>query len=152
MKIILKMLTANLKSRFLRFVIVGVINTTLAYAVYSIALALGFVYAVANFIALVIGILIGFTTHGKFVFNRLDYCRFWRFILCWILIYCTNIAIIHQLIELQLDPYLAGALALPVIVPLSFIVQKYFVFMHGNSTRNSCYCTKNDNVKDLSKR
>lgn len=121
-----------IKSQFLRFALTGIFNTLLAYCVYALALAVGFLYPTANFIALLTGILIGFTTQGKFVFNRLDYRRLWRFLLCWGLIYCVNVVIIRQIIEHNFDPYVAGALALPVIVLLSFLVQKYFVFADGN--------------------
>lgn len=117
-----------LNSQFLRFILVGGFNTILAYAVYALALALGLLYPAANFIALVTGILISFTMQGKYVFNRLDYRSLWRFLLCWLLIYCVNIAIIGELIEYRLDPYAAGAMALPVIVLISFMVQKHFVF------------------------
>jgi len=120
-------------NQFLRFVVVGVFNTLLAYAIYALSLAVGFPYPIANFIALVFGIIISFTTQGKIVFNSLEYRRFWRFLLCWSLIYCINIAIIRELIHLGFGAYAAGALALPVIAVISFGVQKFFVFTQENA-------------------
>lgn len=133
---------AFLETQFLRFIIVGAFNTLLAYAVYALALAVGFLYPMANFIALVFGIIISFTTQGKIVFNSLDYRRFWRFLLCWALIYCVNIAIIRKLIPLGFGPYAAGALALPVAAVLSFAVQKFFVF-----TREDAVCCSHNSYE-----
>lgn len=140
------------KSQFVRFVLTGTVNTIVAYAVYALALVLGCVYTVANFIALVTGILISFTTQGKFVFNSLDYSLFWRFLVCWILIFWANVAIIRHLIELRFDPYVAGALALPFITPLSFVVQKYLVFANDDLTLESRPYTKDSNISDFPKR
>jgi len=139
-----------LRIQFLRFILVGIFNTMLAYAVYALALAVGFPYPLANFIALICGIIIGFMTQGKIVFFNSDHSRFWRFLLCWTLIYCVNIAIISKLINLGFTPYAAGAIALPVIAVLSFTVQKLFVFPKDNVVccRNISlkkYCPKDDN-------
>lgn len=129
--IVKKRVALHLKNQFLRFIGVGVFNTLLVYAVYALALALGLLYPVANFIALCTGILISFTTQSKFVFNRWEYRLFWRFLLSWALIYCANVAFIHQMIALQFNPYQAGMLALPANAVLSFFIQKHFVFARG---------------------
>ncbi len=150
-KIVRNKCVVYLRSQFLRFALVGVFNTMLAYVVYALALAVGFFYPVANFIALVAGILVGFKIQGKFVFYRSENRLFWRFLLCWALIYGVNIAIIRQLIHLGFGPYTAGAFALPVVAVLSFIVQKYFVFTQVNAVSCLPSSFENDNSRDVSK-
>ncbi len=142
----------HFNSQFLRFIFVGIANTTLAYAVYALALTAGFSYPAASFIALVTGIVVSFIMQGKYVFDSLEYRRFWRFLLCWILMYCVNVVVIHQLIELQFNHYVAGALALPVVAALSFMVQKHFVFTRVKLTCNSHLNIESDNYSGSSKR
>jgi len=147
-----KQTSVYLNSQFLRFVFVGIVNTMLAYAVYVLALTAGFFYPAASFIALVTGIVVSFITQGKYVFDSLEYRQFWRFLLCWVLIYCVNVTVIHQLVELHFSQYVAGALALPVVAALSYIVQKHFVFVHGKSTCNSRLNIESGNSSCSSKR
>jgi len=142
----------HFNSQFLRFVFVGIVNTTLAYAVYAIALTAGFLYPAASFIALVSGIVVSFISQGKYVFDSLEYRQFWRFLLCWVLMYCVNVCVIRQLVELQFNHYVAGALALPVVAVLSFMVQKHFVFARVKPVCNSHLNIESDNHSGSSKR
>ena len=114
--------------RILRFLIVGVINTAFSYGAYVLFLFVGLNYALANLLAMILGILFSFKTQGKFVFQDQSYRAFLPFVLCWIVIYFFNIALIRELLKLGYNAYVAGALALPAVVVFSYIVQKYIVF------------------------
>lgn len=111
-----------------RFVIVGTINTGFSYSIYAALLFLGLGYQLANLIALVVGILFSFKTLGYLVFKNSDNRLFGRFVVSWALIYFCSIALIGWIITLGFDAYMAGALALPFSVALSYLTQKYFVF------------------------
>jgi putative flippase GtrA len=117
-----------LRRRFVRFLLVGGINSAFAYAVYAFFLMLGLGYALANLLALIAGILFSFKTQGTLVFNNAAHGLFFRFAICWLLIYLCNIAFIRQLLTFGLDAYTAGALAIPPIIVISYLLQKYFVF------------------------
>ena len=117
-----------LKRRFIRFLLIGGINAAFSYSVYAIFLLVGLGYALANFLALISGILFSFKTQGTWVFNNTAQGLFFRFLICWLLIYLCNIGFIRQMLAFGLDPYTAGALAIPPIVVISYLVQKYFVF------------------------
>lgn len=121
---------------FFRFILVGGLNTGFSYLVYAGLLFVGLGYALANFLALVTGILFSFKTQGNFVFHNPDNRLLGRFILSWALIYLCTITLIGRLVALDLDAYSAGALALPVSVILSYLTQKYFVFRQS-ATGNS---------------
>lgn len=114
--------------RVVRFLVVGVVNTAFSYAVYAAMLFVGMSYAYANLIALIAGIVFSFRTQGTFVFDNRDWRLFGRFVVFWALIYLANILFIKLIIELGFDAYVAGAMALPLIAVLSYIVQKIFVF------------------------
>ena len=79
------------------------------------------------------GVLIGFMTQGHFVFRRLEGRRFPSFVLSWLTLWGLNVMLIGLLLPFTRDnAYAAGAIALIMIVPLSFIVQKYLVFGGGS--------------------
>ena len=127
--IFLRSLIAKAKSRHIvRFVVVGAVNTSFSYLIYAGMLFLGLSYQLANFIALVLGILFSFKTQGRLVFDNPDNRLFGRFVISWALIYLCTITLIGWIIALGFDAYSAGALALPFSVVLSYLTQKYFVF------------------------
>lgn len=124
----LKSLLGLFNYQFVRFVIVGMLNTGFSYLIYAIGLMFGLNYAIANLIALLLGILFSFRTQGQFVFNNTDINLLGRFILGWSAIYLVAIASIGALSSIGIDNYTAGALTLPITTGLSYILQKKFVF------------------------
>ena len=111
-----------------RFVVVGVLNTGFSYLIYALGLWAGLPYALANLLACVLGIFFSFRTQGALVFGDADNPKLWRFFLVWIAIYLVNILLIKFIISLGLNAYGAGALALPFIVVLSYLLQRLVVF------------------------
>ena len=69
---------------FVRFILIGVVNTGFSYAVYAVLLLLGFHYAVANLVALILGIVFSFRTQGRFVFYNSSQQLFLRFVFGWL--------------------------------------------------------------------
>ena len=123
-----------LTSKVVRFLLVGTANAGVAYGAYAIFLFLGFPYPVANFLALVVGILFGFKTQGTFVFQDPDNRLFPRFVVFWGIMYLVNIGLIAQFMDWRFNPFAAGAVALPVMATLSFLIQNTWVFRHARSS------------------
>lgn len=119
-----------ISKRFIRFVLVGGVNTAFSYAIYSLFLLIGFNYTIANLLALVVGILFSFKTQSAFVFYNSANRLLGRFFICWSFIYLINIFFIREMLALGLNAYIAGALAIPPITVLSYVIQKFFVFRH----------------------
>jgi putative flippase GtrA len=117
-----------LRMRWLRFVIVGSVNTSFSYGVYALLLWAGLPFILANLGSLVLGILFSFRTQGRLVFGSRDNRRFFHFVVCWGMIWVVNILLIAGLIQLGFDAYLAGLLALLPVTALSYLVQKLIVF------------------------
>ena len=123
--------------QFARFVVVGVVNTGFSYFLYAALVYFGMAYAVANLVALVVGILFSFKTQGRLVFRRGGNHRLWRFVLVWTIIYVANTLIITLFIDKGLNAYVAGAAALPFTVILSYLAQKFFVFSTKRIVENN---------------
>jgi putative flippase GtrA len=120
---------------FIRFVLVGVLNTTFSYLIYAGLLFVGFGYQLANLLALLVGILFSFKTQGHLVFNNPDNRLLGRFIVSWALIYLCTITLIGRIMTLGFDAYSAGALSLPLSVALSYFGQRYFVFNRSTTKK-----------------
>jgi putative flippase GtrA len=117
-----------LRGSFVRFLAVGFINTLFSYGVYVALLSLGVSYIYANLVALVAGILFSFRTQGRFVFYNREKSLFGRFVFCWALVYVGNILFIRLMMQFGFDPYVGGAMAIPLIAIVSYLGQRYFVF------------------------
>jgi putative flippase GtrA len=114
--------------RIVRFGITGLLNTGWSYAVYAFFLWLGLRFELANFLACLAGILVGYFTHLRFVFADANSPRLWRYVVVWVALYGLNIALIYLLMRLGLNAYVAGALAMPCIVLTSYGLNRVVVF------------------------
>lgn len=119
-------------NHLLRYLVVGIFNTGLGYALYALFIYLGLDYKAANLLSLLIGIVISFKTQGRLVFKNTSNRLFGRFAVSWVLIYFFTIALIGQIIDLGFNAYWAGAMALPFSVASSYLIQKYYVFRISN--------------------
>lgn len=119
-------------NHLLRYLVVGIFNTGLSYALYALFIYLGLDYKAANLLSLLIGIVISFKTQGRLVFKNTSNRLFGRFVVSWVLIYFFTIALIGQIIDLGFNAYWAGAMALPFSVASSYLIQKYYVFRISN--------------------
>jgi putative flippase GtrA len=116
------------KYTFIRFLLIGTLNTGFSYIIYVILLYCGLQYAIANFFALVSGIIFSFKTQGKFVFYNNNNKIFLRFFCIWIIIYFFNIFIIKSILDLGLNAYVSGAIAVIPVTIFSYFLQKFLVF------------------------
>jgi putative flippase GtrA len=123
-----------LNIQFVRYLLVGGLNTGISYMVYAVLLYVGFNYILANLGAAMLGILFSFRTQGRLVFKNHDSRLIFRFATVWGLLFLVNIMLISTLIQVGLNAYWAGATALIPITLLSFFVQKFFVFGTSQST------------------
>ena len=114
--------------RWLRFLVVGGINTGFGYGVYAGLVFVGVNFALSNLCSLILGILFSFRTQGALVFRNSERGLFFRYVAMWALLYLSNTTMIASLIKFGADAYSAGALAIIPTAAISFFLQKYFVF------------------------
>jgi len=120
--------------KFIRFLLVGVLNTAFGFAVYA-----ALIYArVPVWLALiggnVAGICFNFLTTGHFVFLDASLVRLPRFAAVYLLCYAANYAAIRMLIHMGLGSIVAQALISPCMAVLSFLLMSRYVF---NTSRMS---------------
>ena len=117
-----------IKSKFIRFLLVGCLNTAFGVGVYCLCIFIGIPYFVATLISNVLGILWNFKTTGNLVFENSDNRLIFRFIACYVLIYFINTGVIKLLLLTGVNDYWAGILAAPVVATCSYSLLKHLVY------------------------
>jgi putative flippase GtrA len=115
-------------SRFARFLAVGLVNTAVGYALYAVIYLILRAPIAALLLATAGGIVFNFFTTGRLVFANRRGGAFPAFVLGYAVTVSLNVAILKLLIGVGLRPLVAQALALAVVVPLSFGINAVFVF------------------------
>lgn len=123
----------KLNIQFIRFLIIGTINTVFSYGVYTLMLFVGIEYQFASLCAVISGVIFSFNTQGKFVFNNTNKKLFVRFTVCWFLIYLFNIFLIGKFISFGFNAYESGAITLIPVTLFSYLVQKLIVFRENKT-------------------
>ena len=114
---------------FVRFLLVGALNTAFGYGVFAFLLWLGLHYAVASAIATVLGVLFNFQSTGRLVFDNLNPGGFLAFIQVYVLGYFVNLGFLWVMTRyVGLSAYVAGALMILPMAMLTFFLQRKFVF------------------------
>jgi putative flippase GtrA len=117
-----------LESNFLRFLIVGVVNTIFGLVVFA-SLALSEMPTwIALLISNLIGMIFNFFTTGGIVFTDVRISRFPRFFICYGAIYLTYLGLINWLEPILNNRIIAMAIIVVPVTFLSYLILNYFVF------------------------
>ncbi|MGY8903934.1 MAG: GtrA family protein [Burkholderiales bacterium] len=114
--------------QWLRFVVVGALNTLFGYGLFALLVWAGLAYPVAIGVATVVGVLFNFQTTGRMVFDGAPRSRLLRFVAVYALVYLINLAAVAVLLYWKLNIYLANALVILPLAWLAYIFQRKFVF------------------------
>jgi putative flippase GtrA len=113
---------------YLKFILVGIINTLFGYSIYSGFIYLDFHYSVATLLATILGIIFNFKTYGKYVFSDNSWNKIFKFIIVYGFLYMLNILGIFILTFYKFNLYLSGlSLLLPIAIT-GFYLNKRFVY------------------------
>ena len=127
MFMILKSYFNNLPSS-IKFIATGGVTTLISFSIYAFFILIGLHYFVASLISLITGILIGYFLNKNIVFSSKS-DNFSRYLILWSLLFMANISTIYGLTNnFPIGDISAGFIALILIVPVSYFLQKYFVF------------------------
>jgi putative flippase GtrA len=116
------------QSPFLRFLIVGVINTVFGYSVFALLVLAGLHYALAVGIATIAGVFFNFKTIGALVFRNQNNRRIFRFIGVYLVVYGINVLVIRFATAMGIEVLIAGAVAIFPVALLSYTMNRIFVF------------------------
>ncbi len=117
-----------IENRFARFVVVGIVNTIFGYGCFAILLYAGMHYTVALLLATILGVLFNFKSIGFVVFKSKNNRLLSRFIGVYAIVYVVNASGIKLLSLIGAAPYLGGAIMVPPVAILAYILNKRFVF------------------------
>lgn len=112
------------ESKFLRFLIVGTVNTGATYVIYL--LLLPFMSSTLSYsITYVVGILISFLLNSLFVFNtRMTVAKAAKYPSVYIVQYLIGLAIVYAWSLLNLRAEFAPLIAIIVTIPVSFLMNR----------------------------
>lgn len=119
----------HVPQQFIRFLIIGAVNTAFAYAVYAISIFIGLHYTLAALAQTVLGTLFSFKTMGCFVFDNPDNKLLFKFIAVYTGCYFLNIGFLRLLTQFILSNlYIAGLISSALVALVSFCLNKWVVF------------------------
>lgn len=130
----------ELFKQFIKFGIVGAINTVLSYIITNTCFYILNLHAqIANIIAFIVTVFISFILNRKFVFNEnKEQHSFWKSLLKVYVSYSITglfLTAILLYIEEQtfgIPHYIATLMNLIVTIPLNFILNKFWAFNQKN--------------------
>jgi putative flippase GtrA len=117
------------KRIYIKFILVGILNTIVGYSAFSFFIFIGLHYTLAVFFSTIFGVLFNFKTIGKFVFSSNDNSLLFRFVLVYIVVYGLNTLGLWSLqINGFTNMYINGAILILPLAIISFVLNKHFVF------------------------
>ncbi|WP_349953149.1 GtrA family protein, partial [Bacteroides finegoldii] len=87
----MKELLKKLDYTFIRFVLVGIVNTAFGVGLYCLLVYFGISYRLSVLFSTVLGVLFNFKTIGVFVFKNKDNRLLFRFVASYVIVYFVNI-------------------------------------------------------------
>lgn len=125
------------RNKFIRFVLVGGINTLFGIGVYSLMIYIGTHYIWAALISHVLGVLFNFITTGHLVFENHDKRLIFKFFISYIFVFIINISINKYCqIFFGWNDYVTGICATILAALCSFMILKYFVFKTNDNEKD----------------
>ena len=123
--------TIAANQQFVKFLLVGVLNSAFGYGCYVALTYVGLHYSIALFFATIFGVLFNFKTTGRIVFQSRENRLILRFVAIYALIYAINVAGVNRLLRFGLNAYVAAAVMILPLAVLAYILNKRFVFEHA---------------------
>ena len=115
-------------ARFLRFLLVGVLNTAFGYGVFVGCLWLGLHYAVAAAVATVLGVLFNFKSTGRLVFRSRGAGRLHLFVSVYVVTYVINVLALGIMLRFGIPEWLGGLIMILPSAILSYALNSRYVF------------------------
>jgi len=111
----------TLKSeRFIRFLLAGLLNTGVAYALYAMFIVIGLSPQGALALSFVLGVLWNYISTSRFVFGVKGYGALPAYAACYFALYIFNAGALQLLINAGARPIWAQAIVVPFAAVLSF--------------------------------
>lgn len=122
--------------QFIKFILVGILNTIFGYGLWALLIYIGLHYALAVVLSTILSVLFNFKTTGYLVFKNKDNKLLWKFVHIYILTTCLSILGLKCATIANINLYLAGFFLTGIMAIISFLMQKYYVFRRNNYEEN----------------
>lgn len=118
------------KLEFIRFLLVGGINTLFGYGVYTVFIFAGLNHRIAILLATILGVIFNFKTIGKLVFrhDNADIAVILKFLLVYTISYLLNSNGVTLVLKILDNSYLAGLIVIVPVSVLTYFLNRIFVF------------------------
>jgi len=116
---------------FIKYVLIGAMNTVVSYLTYSVLLVIGLKYSAALAFSYLIGIMHSYAWNRYWNFrSRSPFgTETMRFVLAYVISFFINLLLLKALIEQALiQPFIAQAVAIAITAPATFLLMRYWVF------------------------
>jgi len=110
------------RRRFLRFLLVGAVNTGFGYAVYALLVLAGMRPGIALAIAFAIGVAWNFSLHARIVFRTRGLARVPHYIAVYLGLYSVNALVLRLALDAGIPPLVAQFFIAGGIAVLSFVL------------------------------
>jgi len=117
-----------LQHAFIRFILVGILNTVFGYSMFSLFIHIGFHYGIAVLFSTILGVLFNFKTFGKLVFNNTNHRLIYKFILTYCVLYVINVSLIKASLFFISNIYISGAIGSVLTAIFSYFLNAKWVF------------------------
>ncbi len=125
--------------QFAKYILVGLLNTSLGYAlIFSCMYLLSLGPVISNVIGYGVGMIISYALNRNFTFERQVKCKgaAARFVLVSLLAYSANLVMLLVLIkEAKIHEGISQILAGIVYIVASFMLNKFYVFRVSNDSK-----------------
>ncbi|RDH40958.1 MAG: GtrA family protein [Candidatus Aquirickettsiella gammari] len=142
--------TISTKKQFIRFLLVGCINTFFGYSIYVLLIFMGARYFLASFLATCLGMVFNFVTTGRIVFANNSFSIFFKFILVYMFLYGLNVGFIKVISLYTINFYLSGFVATVPISCIAFFLNRS-IFLNKYTDESILFSKLNSGKKYYSK-
>ena len=115
-------------NKFIKYLLVGVVNTVFGYSVFALLIYFNLHYLIASIFATIAGVLFNFKTIGRIVFKSNNNSLIIKFIAVYLITFTINLGGLKIFNSYHINMYLSGFLLIILCTPISFVLNNKFVF------------------------
>lgn len=108
--------------RFARFILAGILNTGVAYAIYAALVLIGLSPQAALALSFVLGVLWNYIATARFVFDVNGFGRLPAYAACYVVLYAFNAFCLQVVLNAGIEPIFAQAMIVPFAAVISFVL------------------------------
>lgn len=113
---------------FVKFLVVGIVNTGFGYALFALFYLLLGSHQLAITLATACGVVFNFHSTGRLVFRSRRLSALLPFVAGYAAVWLVNILLLNELTALAISPLAGQVFALPLLVLLTYAINRYLVF------------------------